>query len=657
MDRDVVNNIKSLSIDMIDESGSGNPGIVLSASPIIYTIYSKHLVFNPKDTNWINRDRFILSCGHGSSMLYSTLYLAGYDLTIDDLKNYRKNGKTPGNPEYNLNIGVETTTGSLGQGLATSIGIALAGKILNEKFELPKKSKLGKDRSLIDYNVYVLVSDGDLMEGISYEAASLAGTLKLNNLIVLYDSNNMTEDGNTTISFTENIIDRFKSMGWFTQIVKDGMSINDIDKAITKAKESILPSFIEVKTIIGNGSIYENTNNIHSKLLTDEDKIKLKNKLDIPNIDFYVNTNALEYFQNIIKSRNIKKYEKWNLLFDLYKKQDEMALEKIKMFNKNNYFNLPDTLKVTRNNISTVSLNNYYMNLLLKNISNVIVGSSDLAVSTKLLLNDGIVSSSKYNFKNIAFGVRENLMGAILNGLALCNFRPFGSTFLAFSDNLRASLRQTCIMNLPVTYVLTHDSFDNSYEGSIYQSVEHFSSISCIPNLLVYRPCDGKELIGCLYKIMNSNTPSCLVLSNKDSKQFETSSLKGTVLGGYVIKKEVGKLHAIIITSGIDTELSYNISCELYEKYKVNVRVVSIPCLELFKKQSNEYITSVIPTGYRTIVINSTTDYGFDIFVYDKRYLITLNKFGISGKQSELIKYMNFDYETVLKQVEELLFK
>ena len=419
MDREIVNNIKTLGIDMIDKAGSGHPGIVLSAAPIIYTLYAKHMNVNVNDPLWENRDRFVLSAGHGSALLYATLFMAGF-LTINDLKQFRHiRSKTPGHPEYMVTNGVDMSTGPLGQGIASAVGMAIAGKQLNQKYEIPKRSKLGKKQSLFDYHVYVLCGDGDLMEGISYEATSLAGSLKLNNLIVLYDSNDMSLDGKTKGVFDDNILDRFKSLNWNTILVKDGTLISNIDKAIEEAKNSDKPTLIQIKTILGDGSINENTNKVHGSPLDKDDITKLKLKLKMEPEEFYVDMEAKENFSKQINERSLKRYNLFNQLsleFNYTKQDNKIDLSHL-VFDSN----LKESLRVTNGKI---------MKEIEKKLPNFIGGSADLSSSTKTIINN-----------NINFGVREHAMGAILNGLALSNYHAFGSTFLVFSDYLKPSMR------------------------------------------------------------------------------------------------------------------------------------------------------------------------------------------------------------------------
>lgn len=625
MDNKIVNNIKSLGIDMINKAGSGHPGIVLSAANIIYTLYAKHMNVNISDPLWENRDRFVLSAGHGSALLYATLYMAGF-LSLDDLKQFRHiDSKTPGHPEYGVTNGVDMSTGPLGQGIASAVGMAIAGKKLNKTY------KSLKEQSLFDYNVYVLCGDGDLMEGISYEATSLAGSLKLNNLIVLYDSNDISLDGKTKGVFDDNIIDRFKALNWNTILVKDN-TVSNIDKAIKKAKKSDRPTLIQIKTILGDGSINENTNKVHGSPLDKDDIAKLKLKLKINPEEFYVDLSMKEYFSKQISERSLKKYNLFKQLSkDLNYNKEE---HKIDLSDLNFDSNLKESLRVTNGKI---------MKEIEKQLPNFIGGSADLASSTKTIINN-----------NINFGVREHAMGAILNGLALSNFYAFGSTFLVFSDYLKPSMRLSCLMNLPVTYIFTHDSINIGQDGPTHQPVEQLISLRSIPDMNVFRPADAKEIVGSWEYIINNKKPSCLVLSRNEVSLNKLTNAKSVMYGGYIVRKE-NNLYATIISTGSEVELSIKIADYLYENYKLDIRVVSMPNRELFLSQSKEYQESIIPKGYRNIVIEAGSKYGWEGFVYSDKYLITLDRFGCSGTSDEVLNEMDFSYDKILQKIIKLL--
>ena len=532
-DQKIINQLIGLGIDMIHEAGSGHPGITLDAAPILYTLYAKHLRFDPSHPDFFNRDRFVMSAGHGAALLYACLSMAGFDLSMEDLKAYRHlNSKTPGHPELGKTPGVDMTTGPLGQGIATSVGIAIAEAQLEAKY-----------KNLINFNTYVLCSDGDLEEGVSYEACSLAGTLKLNRLIVLYDSNDTSLDSKTNTSFNENIELRFTSMGWNYLKVSDGEDYEAIDRAITEAKKKDLPTLIEVKTTIGKFSKYEGTNKIHGGDLENDDITSIKEKLKLRDIPFNITNDVLEDFRYMIQERNcdlvsnfLDKFDKLdedskNILNPLIKNEYEIDLKKLSYEKpEENYESLRDTSSKVLNSI--VSNNEFIMG-----------GSADLFTSTKTYIKDlGDFSSKNYLGKNIFFGVREHAMAAIINGISLVGFRSYASTFLAFSDYMRPAMRIASILNLPVTYIFTHDSISIGSDGATHQPVEQLTSLRAMPNLEVFRPCDANEVIGTYKTIMKKKTgPSVISLSKTKLPILETTSSSGVEKGAYIVKNEQRK--------------------------------------------------------------------------------------------------------------------
>ena len=649
---EIVSNIKSLGIDMINNAGSGHPGIVLSSAPILYSLYAHHLNINPIDPTWFNRDRFVLSAGHGSALLYSVLFMCGYTISIDDLRNFRKiNSKTPGHPEVGVTPGVDCSTGALGQGLGMAVGMALGEKILEERY------RVASNESLIDYNVYCLVGDGDLMEGISYESASLAGTLKLNNLIVLYDSNGVTLDGNLSMSFAENVRDRFSSMGWETFLVKDGNNISDISKTIGRAKNSDKPAFIEIKTKIGNGLINEGTSKVHGGVLTKEDVSQLKNKLGMPLDSFYYNENYINYLRTNISTRVNKKYTESNVQYRDY-------IEKVckgnkvlasYMFKNEFNFNLFEYDWHFENNLqeATRDSNKQFIDFLMHNIKTFVGGSADVGSTTKTYIDSlRDVTKDNYNGFNIWFGVREHAMGAILNGMALVNLKPYGSTFLSFADYLKPAMRFSSLMKLPVTYIFTHDSILIGSDGPTHQPIEQLSMLRAIPNMKVFRPADAKELLGCWQVILNSNhNPSSLILSRTEVRMHQNTDSKLSVYGGYIYYKEHEDLDYIIVATGTELTYARNIGVELINSGYNKFRIVSMPCIEQFLQCKKEYRDSVIVPGKKVIVIEAGNSFGWDRITDSKISYVTLSDFGASGSKEEVLKYMNFDYNSVKEKV------
>ena len=660
MEKRILANIKSLGIDMINQANSGHPGIVLGAAPIIYTLYAKHLNINPSDPLWINRDRFVMSAGHGSALLYATLYLAGFNLTINDLKQFRHLGsKTPGHPEYGVTPGVDVSTGPLGQGFASAVGMAIAEKMLEEQYKFPKEMHNEQDRSLFDYKIYVLAGDGDLMEGISYEAASLAGTLNLDNLIVLYDSNNVSLDGDTSNTFVENVIERFRAMGWHTELVKSSKDLDAIDEAITKAKNAGRPSIIEVKTLIGEDSLNEGTNQVHGKPLSREDIEQLKQKLNVNPEPFYVDEEASTDFKKLILGRSGKKYNEWASTYKEYaneylKGNDASLRYLFSQGIKTNILNFPWQLDPQ---LSMRDLNAKVLSEIGSRLTTVVGGSADLSSSTKTIIKTtGDFKEGNYRGRNIWFGVREGSMGSILNGLALSKLRPFSSTFLAFADYMKPAIRMSALMKLPVTYIFTHDSIAIGPDGPTHQPIEQLAMLRSTPNLNVYRPADGNEIIGCWNEILNSNqTPSALIISRDQLPLLPTTDKNKVTNGAYIIKKEKNVCDAIIIATGSEVAIVYQIALQLEQEQGLDIRVVSMPSMELFLNQPIEYQNQLLPKGVKIFVVEAGSSYGWHQFVYDKKYLLTLDQFGTSGTKDEVLTRMNFSYEQIKNRILELL--
>lgn len=649
MDTKIINGIRSLAIDMINEAKCGHPGICLDAAPMMYTLFKEHLNFNKDDGTWMNRDRFILSAGHGSALLYSTLLYCGYNFELDDLKKFRRRGsKTPGHPELNTKLGIEMSTGLLGEGFASAVGMAIAEEYLRDI--------LGKE--LINHFTYVLVSDGDLMEGISYEVSSLAGSLKLGKLIVLYDSNSVTLDSKTQGVFDEDVIKRFESQGWHTELVTNGEDFNSINQAIIKAKSvTDKPSIIEVRTIIGIGTSVAGTSDAHGKPLSDEDIIRVKEKMNMSKVPFHVSKEAIDYFRDSLDKRISPIYNSWaqNYNVILEKNPDKKkildALEDgIKLNLKNLHINfennLREDMRITNSNL---------MNVISSLAPTFLGGGADIVRSTMTYLEkSGDFKINSNHGKNILFGVRETAMGAILNGLALSGLKPFGSTFLSFSDFMKPSIRLSAMMNLPVTYIFTHDSIKIGSDGPTHEPIEQLGALRSIPNMTVFRPADVNELVGSWDFIMNKKSPVSLIIPKEEKGMLEGSSVEGTLKGAYVIKREMGRLSGIIIATGSEVETAMQISDELTRK-GIMTRVISMPSKEVFNKQSSDYFLDLFPQGVKIIVLEASNDSSWNEFVYNKRYLLTLNSFGVSGSRKEVIEYLGFDLASLVEKCEKLL--
>lgn len=642
----IIGEIKSLGLDMIEEAGSGHPGIVLGAAPILYTLYLNHLRFDASNPNFYNRDRFIMSAGHGSSLLYSILYFAGYDLSLDDLKAFRRlNSKTPGHPEYRKTPGVEMTTGPLGQGFATAVGYAIAEK--------HTEALINKKEKVIDYNIYCLCGDGDLMEGVSYEAASLAGSLKLDNLIVLYDSNKTTMDGNIDNVFDEDITKRFESMNWTVLTTSD--EPQDIDDAIIKAKEADKPTIIQVATTIGKDSSLADSNKSHSGCFDKEEMSKIKTTLGVRDIPFTISNEAVEEFRSYIKERNKDLVTNFDEIKEMLDEEEMSILNKLINPDKSiklttlDYTKPDDNEELLRISANKV-LNSYSL------ISPLIIGgNADTSSSTKIYLNE-LTPFTKDNYigRNINFGVREHAMASIANGLALAGYRPFVSTFLSFSDYLKPALRLTALMDLPVTYIFTHDSISIGQDGPTHQPVEQLVSLRAVPNMEVFRPADSNEVIGSFKTIYENNSPSSLIIGRGSIKILESTSISATSKGGYIVHNEERKLDGVIIATGEEVTLALEVMQLLKEK-GYDLRVVSMPSIERYNSLTKEEKEELLPLGVKKFVIEKGSSYSWYSFVYKDSYLFTLDKFGASGKTEEVNSFYGFTKEEISLKIEALL--
>lgn len=647
-----LNSLRILSVDMISYARSGHPGICLGAAPIIYSLYTNHLKFNPADPNWFNRDRFVMSAGHGSALLYAMLFMAGYDLSIDDLVDFRKLGsKTPGHPELGVTPGVEVSTGPLGQGLANAVGMAISEKYLSTLIEneIPKQK-------VLDYYVYCLVGDGDLMEGVADEAASLAGTLGLDNLIVLYDSNDITLDGNIKRASNINVIQKYINLGWEVDFVSEGNELREIDKAIERAKINRKPTLIEIKTTIGRGSQHEGKNLVHGKPLSREDMAQLRKKYEIPTNTMEITENAVRHVRTTINNRIRPLYNSW--LRNLEDEKKRGLTEKVKeiiTFLETGTDNLKfssASFKIQNDYSEELrESNSKMMNIISDRTKFFLGGSADLSTSCHTALYKEVDFSRKERVgRNFAFGVREHAMGAILNGMALSGLRVFGSTFLVFADYLKPALRMTAQMNLPVTYIFTHDSASIGQDGPSHQPIEQLAMLRTTPNLTVFRPADINEVIGCWDYIVATKKPTAIVLSKDDAHILDGTSGEKTKLGAYIVRSERERIDAVLISTGIDLTTTYLISEELRSK-GIDTRLVSMPSVELFLQQSETYQNEIIPLGAKVFTIEASSTLPWYRFA-SRNCAIGIDTFGVSGRKDDVLTHLKFDYETILNKIE-----
>lgn len=657
LDNLCINAIRILSADAIEKSQSGHPGLPLGAAPMAFTLWSK-MKHNGKNPSWENRDRFILSAGHGSMLEYSLLHLFGYGITMDDIKNFRQVGSlTPGHPEYGHTKGVEITTGPLGQGICNSVGMAIAEAYLSEKFNRP-------NYNIVDHYSYAIVGDGCLMEGISGEASSLAGTLGLGKLIVLYDSNNISIEGNTDIAFREDVAKRYEAYGWQVIKVDDGNDTDKISEAIENAKlETSKPSMIIVKNQIGFGCpAKQGKASAHGEPLGAENVKALKENLNWKlEPAFYVPDEVYSNMEQYI-SKGIEEEEKWNKLFEGYKKEyPELAEEYIKWFSgevdkealdSDEFWNFEDKPMATRNSSGTI------INKLTKIIPNLIGGSADLAPSNKTYMNGrGDFSAENRTGSNMHFGVREHAMAAIANGMyAHGGLKVFCATFFVFSDYMKGAMRLSSLMKLPVTYVLTHDSIGVGEDGPTHQPIEQLAALRSMPNMTVFRPADSKETAaGWYYALTNGSTPTSLVLTRQNLPSYKESG-KEALKGAYIIKdskKEIPDM--LLMASGSEVELVYKAADELLAK-GIDARVISIPSFELFDEQDEEYKEKVMPNSVRKrLAVEALSSFGWHKYIGLDGDIISLDTFGASGRADKLFEQYGFTVENVVNKAIELM--
>lgn len=654
-----VNAIRVLSADAIQKAKSGHPGLPLGAAPAAYELWARHMNHNPKNPEWKNRDRFVLSGGHGSMLLYSLLHLFGYgDLSIDDIKNFRQlDSKTPGHPEYGHTVGIEATTGPLGQGMAMAVGMAMAEAHLAAVFN--------KDGyNVVDHYTYVLGGDGCMMEGISSESFSLAGTLGLSKLIVLYDSNNISIEGSTDIAFTEDVMKRFEAFGFQTIEVEDGNDLGAIGAAIEEAKaDKNRPSLIKINTLIGYGCpAKQGKASAHGEPLGEDNIAALKENLGWPCKEaFEVPQEVYDYYKELASDR-AKAEDEWNKLFAEYcSKFPEMkemwdnyynGYDMSDLFNSEEYWAAGDKPEATRNTSGTV------LNLIKQHMPNMIGGSADLAPSNKTNMKDaGDFSRDNYAGSNIHFGVREQAMTAITNGIALHGgLRPFAATFFVFSDYTKPMARLSSLMKLPVTYIFTHDSIGVGEDGPTHEPIEQLAAFRSLPNFTVFRPCDKVETSAAwMYAATSKQTPTALVLTRQNLPQMPGSS-KEALKGGYIIDDSSKAVpDAIIIASGSEVSLAVEAKAELAKK-DIDVRVVSMPSMDLFEEQSAEYRESVLPDAVRKrVAVEALSDFGWYRYVGLDGAVVSMKGFGASGPAAELFKKFGLTTEAVVKAVEGIM--
>lgn len=655
LDKLCINAIRVLSADAIEKSKSGHPGLPLGAATMAYTLWS-NMNHNGKNPKWDNRDRFVLSAGHGSMLEYSLLHLFGYGITVEDIKNFRQVGSlTPGHPEYGHTQGVEITTGPLGQGICNAVGMAIAEAHLAEKFNKP-------GYEVVNHNTYAIVGDGCLMEGISGEASSLAGTLGLGKLVVLYDSNNISIEGNTDIAFREDVAKRYEAYNWQVIKVNDGNDIEAIENALEEAKkETTKPSMIIVKNQIGFGCpAKQGKASAHGEPLGAENVKAMKENLGWKQEDFYV---PAQVYSNMDKYINagVEKENSWNNLFERYKNEyPELAEEYSKWMSgeidSESLLNNEELWSFDKE-MATRESSGIMINRLANLIPNLIGGSADLAPSNKTYMTGkGDFSAEDRSGRNLHFGVREHAMAAIANGMyAHGGLKVFCATFFVFSDYMKGAMRLSSLMNLPVSYVLTHDSIGVGEDGPTHQPIEQLAALRSMPNMTVFRPADSKETAAAwYYAVTNGSTPTSLVLTRQKLPLYDGCA-KRALKGGYILKDSKKEIpDVILMASGSEVELIYKAADELAAR-GIDARVVSIPSFEIFNTQDEAYKESVLPNSVRKrVAVEALTSFGWYQYVGLDGRIISLDTFGASGNADALFKQFGFTVENVVNETMKL---
>ena len=648
--------IRSLGIDMINKANSGHPGMVLGSAPALYSLFTKELKVFPLHSQWLNRDRFVLASGHASSLLYSLLHLSGFQLTMDDLKQFRQWGScTPGHPEVELTDGVDASSGPLGQGIPMAVGMAMAEAFLASRYNQ-------KDYDVIDHHTYVLCGDGDMQEGVTYEASSLAGHLSLGKLIVLYDANNVTLDGPLNYSFSEDVKKRYEAMNWQVIKVEDGNDYEAIAKAIKKAKKEIYkPSLIIVNTIIGFGSQNQGTSKVHGAPLGEEDGQFAKKQYGYEYDPFFIPDEVYKDFQKNVFNRGKRAYNKWNKMMDSYKEAyPDLYHELFQNINDEYAFDEEAFMQEYQDGISEATrvTSEKLINAIAAQNPTFLSGTADLASSTKTTIaSEKNFSVENYDGRNIAFGIREFAMVAMMNGMTLHKgVRVSAGGFLVFADYFKAALRMACLMHLPIILPLSHDSIAVGEDGPTHQPIEQLTMLRSLPNIQVIRPADAKEMVAAWkIAIESKKTPTALILTRQNVVTLEDSSYEGVCKGAYIVGKEQNRIDAIIIASGSEVSLAMQAKDELL-KENIDVRVVSMPSMELFDKQDSEYKESVLPSNVRArLSIEMGCDFGWYKYVGLDGKTMSVNTFGASAPADVVIERYGFTVENVIKNIKEII--
>ena len=653
IEQKTINNLRTLSIDMIEKANSGHPGMPMGSAPMAYTLWEKFLNISPENPTWFNRDRFVLAAGHGSSLLYSLMYLFGYeDVTMDQLKEFRQWGSlTPGHPEYRHTAGIDATSGPLGQGIGMAVGMALAEKQLAGTYNKP-------DFEVVDHYTYAICGDGDLMEGVSSEASSLAGHLGLDKLIVLYDSNDISLDGELNKSFSESVATRYEGYNWQVIRVEDGNNVAELTEALELAKsEKTKPTLIEVKTTIGFGSPNKaGSSASHGAPLGKEEALATKEFYGVDSTEpFFVDDDVLKHTRQSIEKGRVK-VKDWNKLVGEYEQEYPELYSQFISAQQGKVLQFEEPAFEGGSSIATRSSSSTVLNSIAKSNSSLVGGSADLFSSNKTYLEGaGDFSIENPEGRNIWFGVREFAMGAILNGMALHGgMRVFGSTFFVFSDYVRPAMRLSALMGLPVTYIFTHDSIAVGEDGPTHEPIEHLASLRAMPNLQVIRPAEAKETVSAWKLIMTTlDKPSCLVLTRQNVTTLDLDQAQvdqGVEKGGYIVSPAQNKAEGLLIATGSEVSMALEAQTLLLEK-NIDVSVVSLPAKERFESQSKEYQESVIPSHVsKRLVLELGTKFGWEGYLGSEGQMLGIETFGASAPAEVLLEKFGFTAENIVSQ-------
>ena len=652
MDNFCVNALRVISAQEITKAKRGHPGIALGAAPIVHTLFTRHLHINVEDEKWYNRDRFVLSAGHGSALLYCMLHLSGFDVSMDDIRHFRQKGsKTPGHPEYGHVPGVEMTTGPLGQGFATAVGMAIGEAFMGAKFNRP-------NFPIVDHYTYVLCGDGDLQEGVAMEAAAIAGHQALKKLIVLYDSNDIQLDSAVEDTTSDVIKEKFEAMGWEHYLVEDGNDCDAIDEAIRAAKEGNKPSIIEIKTVIGYGAPNSGEKSVHGKPLSLEDIEVLKKNLNYTGEDFYFPDVVSKYYKKTVIERGYQVCSEWNQLLSFYAKDYEEEYKLFSKFMYNDFGNVDDkNLPVYTPEVkkSTRQMMGEILTSLSVELPNLIGGSADLSASTMVKGADGNFTPYNRLGRNILYGVREHAMGAIANGLTLYGgLKGIASGFFVFSDYLRPAIRLAAIMNLPTMFLFSHDSVCVGEDGPTHQPVEQLASFRCMPNVNVMRPADGTEMLAAMKLASRfNNYPSLVVSTRQNVENLTETSQEKVLLGGYVAYEANPKAKYAFVTCGSELALCINVAKKFKEE-GIDVNVVSMPSMFLFEKQPDDYKAKVLPKGQVRMSVEMGATMPWCKYA-DHQFGI--DEFGASMPLNDIYGYYGFTQDNLYTKFKDLIKK